>query len=259
MQTTNTSTNNQNDIVSEQLAIKALRAKSRKSRRHLREKRRNAANQVKLNKVDISAYKATLDGFAKKNKLPNHFNEIFNEARKFAYTKKEYVDNKGVTRSLSSRGQRKLLEVLVVLLTNCDFLSGQVGLAKKQHMDTISHDAFMLQHAKRFGYAISSSSWYRYIEILKTMKIFSGEAIRLFSKDYKTVRSESSYKWLSKAFLMRLGVFKDHIRASIKLAYQKATSKGLCFIWKMKNEQALIITDEFDLSLAPIPPNIQPN
>jgi hypothetical protein len=98
MQTTNTSTPNQQDLVGEQLAKEALRAKSRKSRRHLREKRRKAANFVKEHKkdVDVSPYRATLTGFTKKNKLPHHFGEIFNEARKFVYTQKEYVDRLGV-------------------------------------------------------------------------------------------------------------------------------------------------------------------
>ena len=250
----------QKEIASSVLATEALRAKSRKARKHVREKRRKAANFVKDHKKDVGtqAYRATYEGFTKKTKLPHHFSELFNEARRFVYSQKEYTDQKGVVRSITSRGHRKLLEVLIVLLSSCDLMSGQVGLAKSLHMDTTSHDAFMLQHAKRFGYAISSSSWYRYIDILKSMEIFRGEEIRIFNEEDKTVRSDASYKYLSEGFLARIGAFKDHIRVSIKLAYQKALDKGLSFAWKIKNEPVSTSTRNFDLFTSP-PPNIKPS
>lgn len=246
--------------ISAQLAKKALCKKSRRNRRILREKRQKAANFAKEHKKDVgaAAYRATVSGFTKRNKLPHHFGELFNNARIFVYSQKEYVDQKGVTRTLSTRGQRKLFEILIVFLSSCDFLSGQVGLPKIKHMDTISHDAFMLQHAKRFGYAMSSSTWYRYVDILKSLGAFSSEPIHHFfdTEGVKKVRSESSYKWLSKKFLVRLGVFKDHIRASIKLAYTKARDKGLSFVWKMKNEQDFNHNIEFNFSSSTIPPDI---
>ena len=218
-------------------AIKQLREKSREKRRHLREKRREAAFLVtKIKKaVGTADYKATDKGFIKQHKLPAHFKPLINGLRQWVYTQYQYIDKKGVVRSLSARGKRKLFEVLIVLITSCDFISGQVGKPMKKDMDTIRHDAFMLEHARRFGYAISSSTWYRYIDMLKSMDIFSGREIKLHGDDGVTVRSEASYKWLSKRFLRDIGVYKDTIMASIKEAYQRSIDKGLCFIWRQHN------------------------
>ncbi|MEY8213051.1 MAG: hypothetical protein RPR97_01070 [Colwellia sp.] len=259
----------QQDKAKEQKNVRTLlahrepdRIKSRKARKHLREKRRKDANFVKQhdNAVGTEAHIASLDGFCKKSKLPHHFGELFNEARRFAFTQKEYIDSEGVVRSISKKGQRKLLEVLIVFIASCDFVSGQIGKPKSKYMDTTSHDAFMLQHAKRFGYAISSSSWYRYVEMLKCMNVFRGEAIRTFNENEgKTItRSEPSYKWLSKSFLTKIGAFQDHIRASVELAYNKAKKNGLSFVWKVKNDYLFTENKTASFDFSP-PPNIKPS
>ncbi|WP_394230767.1 hypothetical protein [Shewanella colwelliana] len=220
-----------------ELAIKALREKARTKRRELREKRRNAAYFVKVNKkaVGTADYIASDKGFIKKNRLPPHFKSLINNCKRFVFSKRCHTDKQGKYRSISLRGRRRLFNVLLVLLTNCDFLSGQVGKPKIGHMDTTSHDAMMLQYARRFGDAISSSTWYRYIGMLDAMDIYFSKEIKLYGEDGVTVRSEASYKWLSKSFLQGIGAFTDEVMASIKASYQKAVNKGLSFVWREHN------------------------
>ncbi len=237
MQSTNLSAQKAQEIASAQHAREMLREKSRTKRRQLREKRRKAAHFVKANNkaVGTADYKATDKGFIKKNRLPVHFKPIINNTKKLVFAKRSHVDSHGRLRSLSLRGRRRLFQVLLVLLTNCDFLSGQMGKPKADDMDTTSHDAFMLEYARRFGHSISSSTWYRYIDMLKAMAIFSSKEIKLYGDDGVTVRSEASYKWLSKPFLQSIGVFTDNIMASIKESYQKAINKGLSFTYRQHN------------------------
>ena len=236
---------------------KADRIKSRENRKKLRDKRRIGANLVKSKgkAVGVAGHKSSLDGFSKKSSLPAHHRELFDEAGRFANNIKEYIDKDGVVRRLSNKGRGKLKEVLIVLLSACDYVSNQIGVPKHEYFDTISHDAFMLRHAKRFGYSISSSSWYRYIAILKVMNIFRGESIWSFNNtsENKTTRSEPSYKWFSKDFLTKIGAFKDHIKESVNLAYNKAKKNGLSFIWKVKNAAMYKknTTASFDFSSPP--------
>lgn len=103
-------------------------------------------------------------------------------------------------------------------------------------MDTTSHDMFMLKHAQRFGYAISSSTWYRYVDILKALNVFSGTSIKIFDDESKSVRSEASYKYLSKKFLNTIGVLRDGIRQSIDFVYNKSLEKGFRYAWRTINE-----------------------
>jgi hypothetical protein len=220
-----------------ELAIKALREKARTKRRELREKRRKAAYFVKSNNkaVGTADYIASEKGFIKRNRLPVHFKELINNCKKWVFSKRSNVDKNGKFHSNTARGRRRLFNILLVLLTNCDFLSGQIGKAKLEHMDTTSHDALMLQYARRFGHSISSSTWYRYIGILDAMDIFHSKEIKLYGEDGITVRSEASYKWLSKPFLQSIGVFTDDVMASIKESYQKALDKGLSFTFREHN------------------------
>ena len=237
MQSTNLLAQKARDITSAQHAREIVREKSRTKRRHLREKRRKAAHFAKFNKkaVGTADYIASAKGFLKQNRLPAHFKVLINNAKQWVFSLRSYTDSDDRLRSLSMRGRRKLFQVLLVLLTNCDFMSGQIGKIKIEHMDTTSHDAFMLEYAKRFAESISSSTWYRYIDMLKVMDIFSGREIKLHGDDGVVVRSEASYKWLSKSFLQSIGAFTDTIMASIKESYQKAIKKGLSFIWREHN------------------------
>lgn len=236
MQTSSTPLDTPHCYSPAELAIKLLREKARTKRRHLREKRRQAAEKVRSTSkaVGTAHYKASDKGFIKQHELPTHFKPLINGIRRWAYTQHQYIDTDGIVRSLSQRGHRKLFEVLIVLITSCDFMSGQVGKPTEIDMDTTKHDSFMLEHARRFGYSMSSTTWYRYINILKSMQIFSGREIKVWGKD-GTVRSRGSYKWLSKDFLRRIGVFKDDIMKSIKLAYQTALDKGYSFVWRQHN------------------------
>ncbi|WP_394230564.1 hypothetical protein [Shewanella colwelliana] len=222
-----------------ELAIKALREKARTKRRHLREKRCKVAHFVKSNNkaVGEADYKASDEGFVKKNRLPVHFKILINNCKRLVFSKRSHTDKNGKLRSISLRGRRRLFNVLLVLLTHCDFMSGQVGKPKAEHMDTTSHDALMQQYATRFGETISSSTWYRYVGMLDAMEIYFSKEIKLYGEDGVTVRSEASYKWLSKSFLHSIGAFTDVVMGSIKGSYQKALNKGLSFVWREVNAQ----------------------
>ncbi|MGL5469668.1 MAG: hypothetical protein ACRDCT_16025, partial [Shewanella sp.] len=137
---------------------------------------------------------------------------------------------------------RKLFEIVVTMITTCDLMSGQVGKAKNIGMDTTSHDALMLAHAKRWGEAIPSSTWYRYIDMLKQAGVFTVQEVKVAIEDNatgeeKTIRSVASYKWLSSQFLQAIGAYTDTIRAQIKQAYQKAINNGLSFTWRVFKRQ----------------------
>lgn len=229
---------------------------SRRTKEQIKaQNRRQKADKARRNKTDVGSadFIASLEGFTKKNKLPCHFRELISSTRFLVYRLKSYVDKEGVTHAFHRGGQDALLRLLIVLLTHCDLVSGQVGIPKKRCMDTISHDALMDIYAVRFGKSISSSKWYRYIAILKGLGVFSGEEVKVYGKDGVTVRSRASYKMLSKRFLRDIGAFKNEIRASIEQAYQKALDRGLSFVWCKHNAPAYPVNAKTDLFSAPTP------
>lgn len=226
--------------------IKSNTDKARIRRQKLRSAKRAAALHVKKHKTAVgsNAYKATLEGFkAKGGRLPRYFNQVINNARQLIFRRKLEVDEGGISRHMSERTKRKLFEVVVTLITTCDLMSGQIGKAKNIGMDTTSHDALMLEHAKRWGEPIPSSTWYRYIDMLKQAGVFAVQEVKVaIDKDdtaaeQKTIRSVAAYKWLTAQFLQAIGVYSDEIRAQIKLAYQKALDKGLSFTWRVFKRQ----------------------
>lgn len=214
--------------------------KARIKRQKLRSAKREAALHVKTHKtaVGANACKASLEGFkALKSRLPRYFNEVINNARKLIYSRKFEIDEGGISRQMSELTKRKLFEIIVTLITSCDFMSGQIGKAKNIGMDTTSHDALMLAHAKRWGYAMPSSTWYRYIDMLKQAGVFVVEEVKIAGESEKTIRSVAAYKWLSTQFLQAIGAYTDTIRAQIKQAYQKAVNNGLSFTWRVFKRQ----------------------
>ncbi|MBL4799580.1 MAG: hypothetical protein JKY50_19425 [Oleispira sp.] len=237
------------DVETAQRAHQAYLASRRTKARIKSQNRRQKADKARRNKTDVgsSDFIASLEGFTKKNKLPSHFRELISSTRFLVYRIKSYVDEKGVARALHRGGQNALLQMLIVLLTHCDLMSGQVGIPKKRSMDTISHEALMDIYAVRFGKSICSSTWYRYIAILKGLGVFSGEEVKVSGKEGVTVRSRPSYKMLSKRFLHGIGAFKNEIRASIEQAYQKALDKGLSFVWCKHNAPAYPVNAKTDL------------
>lgn len=214
-----------------------LREKSRQTRAEKRQKKREAARAHKAKAIGDRAliYKKS-NGTSTAKKLPKHFHVLLQETKQFAFRQFTYIDKNKVSRTISKRGRKKLHEILTVLVTSCDLKSGKIGVAKKEHLDTTSHDTFMLKHAERFGYAMSSSTWYRYIDILKALNVFSGTSIKIFDDETKSVRSEASYKYLSNQFLKTIGVLRDGIRQSIDFVYNKAIEKGLRYVWRTINE-----------------------
>jgi hypothetical protein len=208
--------------------------KAKQKRQILRAKKRQTATLVKTqNKaVGSSAYIASIDGFSKKKaKLPRYFNELINNTRRLIYGHYLDVDSGGVTRTIPEKTKKKMFEIAVTLLTTCDLVSGQIGKPKNIGMDTTSHDALMLQHAKRWGDPIPSSTWYRYIDLLKQVGAFRVEEVKIAEAE-NTVRSVAAYKWLSAQFLQSIGAYKDYIRAAIKLSNIKAVKNGLSFKWR---------------------------
>lgn len=239
--------------------IPSMTDKARVKRQKLRTAKREAAYKVNTLgcAVGSNAYKSSLKGFkAPKAKLPRYFNEIINNARKFVYSSRFQIDNGGISRSLSDQSKRKLFEIIVTLLTTCDLVSGQVGKAKNIGMDTTSHDALMLAHAKRWGDAMPSSTWYRYIDILKQTGVFLIQEVKIAGEE-KTIRSVAAYKWLSAQFLQSIGVYTDSIRAQIRQAYQRALDKGLSFNWRVFKKQLPVkqrITPDLFISPSVNPP-----
>lgn len=208
--------------------------KAKHKRQLLRAKKRQTATLVRTqNKaVGSNAYIASIDGFSKKkSRLPRYFNEIINNTRRLIYGHYLDIDYGGVTRTVPEKTKKKMFEIAVTLLTTCDLVSGQIGKPKNIGMDTTSHDSLMMQHAKRWGDAIPSSTWYRYIDLLKQVGAFRVEEVKIAEAE-NTVRSVAAYKWLSAQFLQSIGAYKDHIRAAIKLSNIKAVKNGLSFKWR---------------------------
>lgn len=219
--------------------IKTKAEKSRIKRQKLRTAKRAAALHVKTHKTAVgsNSFKASFAGFqAKGARLPRYFNEVINNARQLIYSRKLYVDDGGVSRQMSERTKQKLFQIVVTLITTCDLMSGQVGKAKNIGFDPTSHDALMLEHAKRWGEAIPSSTWYRFIDILKHAGVYLVQEVKKADEE-GTVRSRAAYKWLSPQFLKSIGVYSDDIRAQIKQAYQRAINNGLSFTWRVFKRQ----------------------
>jgi hypothetical protein len=240
--------------------MKSAKDKSREKRQKLRSLKRAAASHVKTNQTAVgsNAYKESLEGFKSKNsRLPRYFNEVINNARRLIYSRKLDVDNGGVSRNMSERTKRRLFEIVVTMLTTCDLMSGQVGKAKNIGFDPTSHDALMLAHAKRWGEAIPSSTWYRYIDMLKLAGVFLVQEVKKADEE-GTVRSSAAYKWLSPQFLQWIGVYSDHIRAQIKLSYLKALDNGLSFTWRVFKRQ-LPLKQRFTADLFFTPSFIPPS
>ncbi|MBS0045135.1 hypothetical protein KFE26_23080 [Shewanella sp. M16] len=212
----------------------AARAAARIKRQKLRAKKREVAAFVKIQKKNVgsSPYAASLEGFNRAKAMPRYFFELINNARQVIYSRNFETDNGGVSSQMSDRTKRKLFQIVVTILTTCDLISGQVGKPKEIGMDTTSHDALMLQHAKRWGEAVPSSTWYRYIDLLKTAGVFVVKEVKQQSEDGQTVRSRAAYKWLSDKFLTAIGAKAHHLTPQIKASRQKQEKKGLCFEWR---------------------------
>jgi hypothetical protein len=238
--------------------IEARRLKSRTDRTKKRAKRREKALSASKNKVAVgaSAYPATSAGF-KTKKLPTHFNVIINELRKQVYSGKFDDRSTGLCRQMSNTSRKKLFEILVTIVTRTDFISGQIGIPKKNGFHTISHDDLMLQHAARWGYSISSSTWYRYIDLIKKHDVFRVVEAKSHVSRGK-VKSYAAYKWLKLSFLKTIGVFSDDIKAGIEKAYQKTLASGKSFKWLLvhtkqvrKHHEPACFDLEFDFDAPP--------
>ncbi len=205
----------------------------KQKRQYWRNKKRNTAQKVRANNkhVGSACFIASNQGFVKAKRLPAHFKPIINKAKAFVFSQSLTWDDGGITRKMNPNCLNKMFEILVTILTTCDLKSGKIGHVSNEGIDTKSHDDLMIEHALRWGYAVSSSTWYRYIHLLKKAGVFCCKEARIhMSKD--TVRSFAAYKWLSLTFLGQLGVKMDDIKSSIEKAYQKALDTGKSFVWR---------------------------
>lgn len=214
--------------------------KNRKARELRAEKRLRkikAAEFVSINKFNVGAtnYPATRKGF-KAKALPKHFIFIINNIRTLVYSGFFNKKSNGLTRDMPKKCKRKLFEVLVTIITNTDLLSGSIGIPKSNGLHALKHDDLMYAHALRFGYSMPSSTWYRYIDILKSHDVFNVIEAKSHVSRGK-VKSYAAYKWFSQSFLKKIGLSIDTVKSSVEKAYQKALSKGLSFNWVM------VITD----------------
>ncbi|MGE4262166.1 hypothetical protein [Shewanella sp.] len=217
-----------------QLSDAALQRK-RKRAAALSERRSKAARALANSPIGPQSYEASLDGFKGRNKkrLPRHFDQLFSNLRRLVYSRKIVVDDGCVSQTPPGKVLRNTFEILVTLLTICDLKSGQIGKPQVGGMDTTSHERLMELHAIRFGRALTSSTWYRYIDALKRAGIYSVKEVRVEGDVPGTMRSRAAYKWLSQSFLHAIGTAQDNIRASIDLAYRKAVAAGREFHYRV--------------------------
>ena len=205
------------------LNLKELRAKQRAKKK--------AKRDAVLAKIKNPIKTAAIN--SKGKSLPRHVIFLINALRIIIYTHRLAPDNGHITVKTCEKVLRTRFEILVLLLTTTDLVSGQIGYVKNKGMDTTSHDDLMLAYVKRYGKPITESTYYSHIRYFKEIGIYHVEPVYHSNKQTKTVRSAPAYKYLSLDFLRRLGTFKPEIRQSIKAAYDKAIAKGFNFAWRV--------------------------
>ncbi len=232
--------------------------KSREIRAIKRTKKQRLANDaiVKNTCVGSQNYPASKQGY-KAKALPKHFNVIINNIRQAVFSGLLDPKTSGLNRAMSAKCRKKLFEVLVTIITRTELLSGQIGVPKADGFHAINHDDLQEQHAMRWGYSISSSTWFRYIAILKNHKILKVMEAKSHVSRGK-VCSYAAYKWVCPKFLSKIGLSKPEIKVSVERAYQKAVKNGLEFRWTMVFTKVMRKKHDpisYDLNFDAPPPN----
>lgn len=209
------------------------RESSRTKRAKLRIKRREKALDARTNNTIIgsSSYVPSKAGF-KGKRLPKHFPVLINRLKALVYSGEFDPITSGAKREWSVKCRTKLLEILIVIITRTDLVSRQVGVPDFDGFNAIKHDDLLLAHAVRFGYSMSSTTWFRYINVIKSHNIL--QVIEAKSHVCRgKVKSYAGYKWLSDSFLKKLGADQDDIKISIERANNKTVKSGRSFKWKL--------------------------
>ncbi|MBA5685074.1 hypothetical protein H3N34_18050 [Photobacterium damselae subsp. damselae] len=144
---------------------------------------------------------------------------------------------------LQERQRETCVKVLTVLCSWLEIETNQIGVPKREHMDTITHKAVIARYKKYWGESISLKRYYHTIKLFKMADflvidaIFLQDADILSNLDLKDdelprVYSKAAYKSLTQKFVNIFGLHADDgVMKSKQRSITKRIKSGLQTMW----------------------------
>ncbi|ARR51750.1 hypothetical protein ETN89_20910 (plasmid) [Photobacterium damselae subsp. damselae] len=144
---------------------------------------------------------------------------------------------------LQERQRETCVKVLTVLCSWLEVETNQIGVPKREHMDTITHKAVMTRYHQYWHESISLKRYYHTIKLLKMADYLVIDAIFLQDSDILAnldlkdeelprVYSKAAYKSLTKKFVNIFGLHTDDgVMKSKQRSITKRIKSGLQTMW----------------------------
>ncbi len=149
---------------------------------------------------------------------------------------------------LQLRQRITCVKVMTVLCAKMDVENYQVGIAKSDYMDTITHDAIMRLYEQFWGESISLKRYYHTIHLLKMADFLTVDAVYIFDEekpfpedkqgnvreeDIPRVYSKAAYKAITAKFVRIFSHLDENesVCKSKRQAIEKRMRLGLSNVW----------------------------
>ncbi|WP_305840188.1 hypothetical protein [Photobacterium leiognathi] len=144
---------------------------------------------------------------------------------------------------LQERQRENCVKVMTVLCSWLEVETNQIGIAKREHMDTVTHKSIIKRYKKYWGESISGKRYYHTIKLLKMADfiiidaVFLQDADILSNLDLKDeelpkVYSKAAYKALTQKFINVFGLEADvGVTQSKERSITKRIKAGLKTMW----------------------------
>ncbi|MDP2568269.1 hypothetical protein Q8W14_07030 [Photobacterium damselae subsp. piscicida] len=147
---------------------------------------------------------------------------------------------------LQERQRETCVKVLTVLCSWLEIETNQIGVPKREHMDTITHKAVIARYKKYWGESISLKRYYHTIKLFKMADFLVIDAIFLQDSDILAnldlldlkdeelprVYSKAAYKSLTQKFINIFGLHTDDgVMKSKQRSITKRIKAGLQTMW----------------------------
>ncbi|MFC1508042.1 hypothetical protein ACFL5R_02335, partial [Pseudomonadota bacterium] len=153
------------------------------------------------------------------------------------YTLVQFKDNQQALKRLAFAStaigkiqvrQRELCaQILCVMVRFCDVENGNIGIAKPNYMDTVTHQDLIREYERSFG-PIHRSRWFRGIALLKCAGYLDVMAVNIDVSGQKQYRAKAAYKTLTDRFFSDTGVMhRDDVKKSVAKAKSRRLGSGL--------------------------------
>lgn len=144
---------------------------------------------------------------------------------------------------LQERQRENCVKVMTVLCSWLEVETNQIGLAKHEHMDTVTHKAIRDRYNQFWGESISLKRYYHTIKLFKMADFLVIDAIFLQDSDILAnldlkdeelprVYSKAAYKSLTQKFVNIFGLHTDDgVMKSKQKSITKRIKAGLQTMW----------------------------